>query len=647
MSLFGLAYFVDLFNDRNFKENIFCRAVTLFLLTFQDIDFGILEKDALSQDLINAVFLDEMDIFYGKSIEDLADLVDVLWISPNATNMIEQKYKVLEDDFEVLDLSLNLRNTEEIVKKSKSLSEQMHYRYENGLKMPPPNFPNGCAPNIMESLKEALNSARKSTSQGILIITDDLGSATSKVSLIEPNAKVFGKNHTDFEEWENPYEFLTRPGSVLLTDSQSISGFEWPTVIMLLIVDIGEAVLSSIEKHRCNITLRCTTNLYTVNEEKRSESKVGGKLFEKDTLHFLVGGILRQRSVQASDYFYECSTKVLVPFVYKIFSYMEENEKLKFSNRGFGIEFIFGSNADLKRHPKLIDPQVSEMHERAEHDFLNLMQKVEGTDHTTLENFFSVFEYLREKIGGAIYKMHALRRDRIETFNDHGIREMDSVNNFSDDDKIDVGQILNHLGYLYLKEQGIKFNDNDDDNNNHNAKGEDNDQASKIDEDDALKPYMKTITADKDNIKGFLSSLFNNSRPHRNVRDEESTQLHFPRMSNIIRWEFEKFIMFLSVYLNRWKNSDIGRMEEGALKIIADNALDECLSCVKFIKNESTLKDVKELLKSCFNKAFKSIDLDYGHLLWDRPVLDAIRDLFIILKDGFIPSQTPSISYSH
>ncbi|XP_066920237.1 uncharacterized protein [Clytia hemisphaerica] len=594
------------------KHELQPHGIMVYLISEKDLwnASGILVKEAMVHGMIKAVFLDEMDISDVKSIEDLAALVDFIWIAPNASSLIGQKHIGLTDSFETLDLALNLRNTEEIVKKSKAISDQIHYRYENGLRMPPPNFPNGCTPISTDSLEKALTTARQSTLKGILIITDDITSTLSKISKIEPNVKVFGKDHSDFDKWENPYEFLTRPGSVLLTDSHTVCGFEWPAVILFLAADLGETIMSSIEKHKCNLTLRCTTNLYIVKTDSKGDNVNIVESFYNNPNTFLsaMERVLRESSVQADDQFYRCAARSLTPFLSKIFFIMKELKAIS----GFFFEMF------LESKDKVNSPEISAIHTEAENQCFDTMEKT----HETIKDFQDVFVYLRSRITSTLKSYIEERNKRITILMDYGLK----IPNGMADSEMSLNQFL----VRFMKEED----------------GIDEDDSNIETEDTELNTNTKQFYdyyKEKMNERIYFT-FFGMARP------VVVKQIEIAKLA-----EFDSFFFALRKSLKQWESTPIGKFEEGQLKSVADNALDECLSCTEFDRNEVS-EDVKETLRTRFDIAFNDLTphqfeaLQTLALVWkiansstcvdaNETLLDLLYDLLSILEKGLNASQ--------
>ena len=167
------------------------------------------------------------------------------------------------EEFESLQLSINLRNCKEIVKTSKQYAEDRVYVYPVGLRDPPPNFPNGNVVICHKSLTDAILDIRKrSIVKGILVIKD----------LMSPNLPVVtGENIKHIKSVsasQNPCQFL-RDGNVLITSPAKVTGFEWPIVVYdYRHIDDQGHVSDDIEKHNCNMLVRCTNLLYILRDDE-------------------------------------------------------------------------------------------------------------------------------------------------------------------------------------------------------------------------------------------------------------------------------------------------------------------------------------------------------------------------------------------
>ena len=207
------------------------------------------------------MFLDEW-LIHTESIGKILKCVDIIWIAPNATSLYNESENQLEG-FQILRLTLNLRNTKENVDESKKLAKQETFRYTEGISSPPDDFPYGLPPLYFSTMEEGLMKAREQKSGGILIVKDDINKG-----VIDPKfgqVKYYATRRNDFKVEENPVEFLN-DGNVLVTDNPCVSGFEFPTVIYHKQL----RQLLTIEEHDCNVVMRCKAQLIIINE---TESK--------------------------------------------------------------------------------------------------------------------------------------------------------------------------------------------------------------------------------------------------------------------------------------------------------------------------------------------------------------------------------------
>ena len=237
---------------------------TQFLLQDQDAwrkqTAFLLQK--VNQDEIKAIFCDEFDIWRDlELLEKMVKKVDYLWIVPMTENLCVGKFEEWQDKFTFLDLSQNFRNSREIVKMAKSYAEKTAYFYKEGISMPPENFPTGCIPIFVDSFHGAMKEARKRTKDGILVITSLDRDDFDNFNQIKEKWKVYHEDRNDFKEEENPYKFL-QEGNVLVIDATTSHGFEWTTVIIDQIDDLYDT------HHKCNYTMRCTTNLIVVESDE-------------------------------------------------------------------------------------------------------------------------------------------------------------------------------------------------------------------------------------------------------------------------------------------------------------------------------------------------------------------------------------------
>ena len=182
------------------------------------------------------------------------------WIAPNSSYRAKPKYvrslKRHFEKFKVIQLTSNLRNTKEIVKKSKNIAETQLYEYAQGVSETPSNFPKGNPPKHTSSFGEAIFQAKMNTDKGLLLVADSIDFSIPS----NERAKFFHSSQHDFEN-DNPCNFLHAKGNILVTSRNYISGFEWPVVIY---ENDNRTVEEVLEHHECNVSMRCTTQLYIV-----------------------------------------------------------------------------------------------------------------------------------------------------------------------------------------------------------------------------------------------------------------------------------------------------------------------------------------------------------------------------------------------
>ena len=126
---------------------------------------------------IKALFIDECDLRLGstkKWIEkEVMPLVDYLWIVPSTLSLNDGEQRRWSTKFTLVNLEQNFRNSQQIVKATKSVAEKKHYFYKEGIAVPPGNFPGGCEPIFVDLFEDAVKEARKRTNEGILVIVTD------------------------------------------------------------------------------------------------------------------------------------------------------------------------------------------------------------------------------------------------------------------------------------------------------------------------------------------------------------------------------------------------------------------------------------------------------------------------------------------
>ena len=144
-------------------------------------------------------------MYYEELVKKIIEITDFLWIVPSTHELNRDMFKFegWEESFISLDLSLNFRNSREIVKRIKSYAEEDGYPYKKGIVMPLENFPTGCPPVFVYSFKDAMKEARKRTKDGILVIANLLRNFNI-LDQMKEKWKVYHKNRNDFKEEENP-----------------------------------------------------------------------------------------------------------------------------------------------------------------------------------------------------------------------------------------------------------------------------------------------------------------------------------------------------------------------------------------------------------------------------------------------------------
>ncbi|XP_066917250.1 uncharacterized protein [Clytia hemisphaerica] len=220
---------------------------------------------------IKALFFDECNVYLkGQNwTEELASLVDYLWIVPATLSLGRRSHREWTANFTLVNLEQNFRNSRQIVEATKSFAEEKDYEYKEGIVMPPGNFPGGCEPIFVDLFEDAVKEARKRTNGGILVIVSDEIDVQDYYELLNQsneNVKAYHNNRNDFDKGENPYVFLL-DGNVLIIDKFASLGFEWTTVILAEQDDYN-----SIAYRDCNYMLRCTTNLIVVKKDDDSMS---------------------------------------------------------------------------------------------------------------------------------------------------------------------------------------------------------------------------------------------------------------------------------------------------------------------------------------------------------------------------------------
>uniref|UniRef100_A0A7M5UUR2 Uncharacterized protein n=1 Tax=Clytia hemisphaerica TaxID=252671 RepID=A0A7M5UUR2_9CNID len=213
-----------------------------------------------------AIVFDEWSENYEKEIDlKWLDNFPVCWIAPNSSYRARAKVfvsiKINFKDFEVIQLRTNLRNTKEIVKKTKNIAETQLYEYAQGVSETPVNFLTGSPPIYVSSIGEAVFKASLLRKKGLLIVKD-----TIKFP-VPPNEpiKFYHLSRNDFDENDNPCDYL-RQGNILVASRNYVSGFECPVVIY----ENDQTTRENLEHHECNISMRCTTQLIIVGQNNDS-----------------------------------------------------------------------------------------------------------------------------------------------------------------------------------------------------------------------------------------------------------------------------------------------------------------------------------------------------------------------------------------
>eukprot|EP00111_Clytia_hemisphaerica_P011755 TCONS_00034520-protein len=209
-----------------------------------------------------AIVFDEWSENYEKEIDlKWLDNFPVCWIAPNSSYRAKAKVfvsiKTNFKGFEVIQLHTNLRNTKEIVEKTKNIAETQLYKYVQGVSETPVNFLTGDPPIYVSSIGEAVFKASSLRKKGLLIVTDTI---EFPIPPSEP-IKFYHLSRNDFDENNNPCDYLSQ-GNILVTSRNYVSGFECPVVIY----ENDQTVRENLEHHECNISMRCTTQLIIVGQ---------------------------------------------------------------------------------------------------------------------------------------------------------------------------------------------------------------------------------------------------------------------------------------------------------------------------------------------------------------------------------------------
>ncbi|XP_066928535.1 uncharacterized protein [Clytia hemisphaerica] len=219
------------------------------------------------QKKVKALFFDEWkeqqyhDFFSWMLNETVFQSLEIIWIAFQGGKSAHTEKAAQQ--FTLLDLSTNFRNSRELVKEAKNVADKKHYKYKSGLVLPPPMFPSGRPPIYVNSFENAIKEMRKLSQSGILVIADTRtdgehwGEHTVVLDKMNEEWKRYDFTDKDFKAEENPYEVL-KNGNILLTDCLFIQGFEWVNVVSF------REDANYIDYHDCNYFMRCNTNLIVI-----------------------------------------------------------------------------------------------------------------------------------------------------------------------------------------------------------------------------------------------------------------------------------------------------------------------------------------------------------------------------------------------
>ncbi|XP_066913031.1 uncharacterized protein [Clytia hemisphaerica] len=220
----------------------------------------------------DAVFLDE----WGENVYKYLPFSwepKFCWIAPaEARDSNNDFYFKQLKHFKYIRLHTNFRNSKSIVKTSMILIEQEAYRLANSIREPPSNFPIGPTPIHMSSIEEAIQKVQKESSNGILVILNSVNYEPLPLAGVKE-----AKCIKNFNANENPLHWL-QEGKILITDESAVKGFQWPIVVFAA---DGPFIDKS---NKCNVAMRCTTNLIFVGA---IEAKTPKELYYNEVLKLL------------------------------------------------------------------------------------------------------------------------------------------------------------------------------------------------------------------------------------------------------------------------------------------------------------------------------------------------------------------------